>query len=231
MDVRSFMIQETISDVHPYDVAENIIDSYNISADKGELSLIGPDATSYIEEGKRLMVSWKWKVVVGSYGKGPHRKAQKVLAQASKVTGDDSSPLDVDSDLDIHEFPSAKELKHATNCHWVVAHDQELIYALHKARASCDTMREKGLKKDKAYAELEKRFAVKEAVVTWMKTFVFKSFVEMLFVEAARYTIKASSLTGVITVVSASKSSFTLRKALFTSVVHWIIFPLVQFFR
>nr|GEV69756.1 hypothetical protein [Tanacetum cinerariifolium] len=52
----------------------------------------------------------------------PHRKAQKVPAQASKVARDASTPLDVDSDPDIHEFPSAKELKDMTDCHWVVAH-------------------------------------------------------------------------------------------------------------
>ncbi|GKF34862.1 hypothetical protein Tco_0108062, partial [Tanacetum coccineum] len=33
-----------------------------------------------------------------------------------------SSPLDVDSDPDIHGFPSAKELKDVTDCHWVIAH-------------------------------------------------------------------------------------------------------------
>nr|GFC39948.1 hypothetical protein [Tanacetum cinerariifolium] len=47
---------------------------------------------------------------------------------------------------------------------YVAVHDnvlngriQELISALHKARASCDTMREREIKKDKAYAELEKK--------------------------------------------------------------------------
>ncbi|GJR47752.1 hypothetical protein Tco_1315855 [Tanacetum coccineum] len=41
---------------------------------------------------------------------------------ASKVAGEASDPLDVDSDADIHEFPSAKELKDSADCHWVVAH-------------------------------------------------------------------------------------------------------------
>ncbi|GKB44615.1 hypothetical protein Tco_0889557 [Tanacetum coccineum] len=100
------------------------------------------------------------------------------------------------NDPDIHEFPSTRELKDATDCHWVVAHvtplswkkhlrdisikqlcdiynraymhqavldnmlnsrTQELISALHKARASCDTIREREIKRDKAYAELEKK--------------------------------------------------------------------------
>nr|GEX65969.1 hypothetical protein [Tanacetum cinerariifolium] len=95
----------------------------------GGLSSIGPDAPSYLEEGKRLTVAGKRKVdgkrkiAMGSHGEGLHRKARKVPAQASKVVGDASSPLDVDSDPDIHEFPSAKELKDTTDCQWVVAHE------------------------------------------------------------------------------------------------------------
>nr|GEZ72672.1 hypothetical protein [Tanacetum cinerariifolium] len=42
--------------------------------------------------------------------------------KASKVTGDASTPFDADSDPDIHEFPSSRELKHATDCYWVIAH-------------------------------------------------------------------------------------------------------------
>ncbi|GJS13628.1 hypothetical protein Tco_0408100 [Tanacetum coccineum] len=38
------------------------------------------------------------------------------------VASEASTPLDVDNDSDIHEFPSAKELRDATDCHWVVAH-------------------------------------------------------------------------------------------------------------
>ncbi|GJY34893.1 hypothetical protein Tco_0419362 [Tanacetum coccineum] len=41
---------------------------------------------------------------------------------ASKVADEASTPLDVDIDFDIHEFPSAKELRDAIDCHWVVAH-------------------------------------------------------------------------------------------------------------
>ncbi|GJT87704.1 hypothetical protein Tco_1069421 [Tanacetum coccineum] len=47
------------------------------------------------------------------------KRARNVPAQASKVAGDASTPLDVDSDPDIHEFPSARELKDATDCYWV----------------------------------------------------------------------------------------------------------------
>ncbi|GJY04138.1 hypothetical protein Tco_0370078 [Tanacetum coccineum] len=191
--------------MHPSNIAKNIVDSHNISSDEGGLSPIGPDAPLYLEEGKRSTVVGKRKVAFGSHGEGPHRKARKVPAQASKVAGDASSPLNVDSDSNIHgkldpstlrKFPSAKELKDATDFHWVIAHvtppswkqhlreisikqlcdihdkaymrqavldnvlngkTRELISALHKARASCDTMWEKEIKKDKAYAELEKK--------------------------------------------------------------------------
>ncbi|GJV94868.1 hypothetical protein Tco_1546445 [Tanacetum coccineum] len=40
----------------------------------------------------------------------------------SKVVGEAFTPLDIDSDSDIHEFPLAKDLKDATDYHWVVAH-------------------------------------------------------------------------------------------------------------
>ncbi|GJS75107.1 retrovirus-related pol polyprotein from transposon TNT 1-94 [Tanacetum coccineum] len=96
---------EPISDVHPSDIAENIVDSRNTFSKEDRLSLIGPDALSYLEVGKRLMVAGKRKVVVGSHGEDPHWKAQKVSAQSSKVAGDASTPFDVDSDPDIHGKP------------------------------------------------------------------------------------------------------------------------------
>nr|GEZ76836.1 hypothetical protein [Tanacetum cinerariifolium] len=110
---------EPISVVYPLNIAKNIVDSHNIFSNEGGLSLIGPNAPSYLEEGKRSTVARKRKVVVGFHGEGPYRKARKVPAQASKVAGDASSSLDVDSDRDIHEFPFAKELKDATDCHCV----------------------------------------------------------------------------------------------------------------
>nr|GEX80965.1 aspartyl protease family protein At5g10770-like [Tanacetum cinerariifolium] len=111
-----------ISDVHHLDINENIMDSRNTSFEKGGLSLIGPDAPSYLEVGKRSKVAGKRKVVV--------------------------------------EFPSAKELKDATDFHWVIAHVTPPFwkqYLREITKASCDTIREKEIKKDKAYAELEKK--------------------------------------------------------------------------
>ncbi|GJV77408.1 hypothetical protein Tco_1508992 [Tanacetum coccineum] len=45
------------------------------------------------------------------------KKLQKVPPQANKVAGDASDPLDVDSDPDIHEFLSTKELKDFADYH------------------------------------------------------------------------------------------------------------------
>ncbi|GJZ63846.1 hypothetical protein Tco_0620267 [Tanacetum coccineum] len=41
---------------------------------------------------------------------------------SGEVAGNASTTLDVDNDPDIHEFPFTRELKDATDCHWVVAH-------------------------------------------------------------------------------------------------------------
>ncbi|GKE61243.1 hypothetical protein Tco_1511610, partial [Tanacetum coccineum] len=98
---------EPIFVAHPSDIAENIVDSRNTSSEEGGLSPIGHDAPSYLKVGKRSMVAGK-----------------------RKVAGKASTPLDVDSDpiymvntiLLFYAFPSAKELKDATNCHWVIAH-------------------------------------------------------------------------------------------------------------
>ncbi|GKG42749.1 hypothetical protein Tco_0477047, partial [Tanacetum coccineum] len=71
---------EPISVVHHSNIAKNIMDSHNIYFNEGVLSLIGPNAPSYLEEGKRSTVVRKRKVVVGSLIEGPHRKARKVSA-------------------------------------------------------------------------------------------------------------------------------------------------------
>ncbi|GKA67911.1 hypothetical protein Tco_0767828 [Tanacetum coccineum] len=64
----------------------------------------------------------KRKQTAESSEREPGQKVRKVPPQARKVSGDASDPLDVDSDPDIHEFPSAKELKDSADCHFVVTH-------------------------------------------------------------------------------------------------------------
>ncbi|GJV02675.1 hypothetical protein Tco_1336244 [Tanacetum coccineum] len=90
----ALMIDATpLSSVYPTNVVKNVANSDDPSYGEDEQTLIGLPP-----------------------------KVQKVPARASKVAGEASTPLDVDSDYDIHEFPSAKELKDVANCHWVVAH-------------------------------------------------------------------------------------------------------------
>ncbi|GKC59531.1 hypothetical protein Tco_1087129 [Tanacetum coccineum] len=64
----------------------------------------------------------KRKQTAESFEKEPRLKVRKAPPQASKFSGDASDPLDVDSDPDIHEFPSANELKDSADYHFVVAH-------------------------------------------------------------------------------------------------------------
>nr|GFA31951.1 hypothetical protein [Tanacetum cinerariifolium] len=71
----------------------------------------------------------------------------KMAAQASKVAGEAFDPLDVDSDPDIHVV-----LDNVLN-----TRTRELIFALHKATASCDAIRARELKKDIDYTELERK--------------------------------------------------------------------------
>ncbi|GKA93253.1 hypothetical protein Tco_0815239, partial [Tanacetum coccineum] len=109
------------------------------------------------------------ETVTGPSLKEACRKLQKVPPQASKFVGDVSDPLDVDSDPDIHEFPSARELKDSADCHFVVAHVTPLSWKQHlrdislekrydiMTRVSCDVIWEREIEKDKAYAELERK--------------------------------------------------------------------------
>ncbi|GJR32667.1 hypothetical protein Tco_1108899 [Tanacetum coccineum] len=180
------------------DVPKALTKLFNFLPEGGlDENRVGPSASPYLETGENLKAARKRKLTVDPPWEGSHQRVGKVPAQASKVAGDASTPLDVDSDPDIHEFPSARDLKDAIDCHWVVAHvtppswkqylrdiiieqlcdihdraymrqavldnklnsrTWELIFALHKARASCDAIREREIKKDKAYAELEKKY-------------------------------------------------------------------------
>ncbi|GJS06023.1 hypothetical protein Tco_0362819 [Tanacetum coccineum] len=105
-------------------VFENIVDSYNTSPEEDELSPVGPSASP--KAGEKSKAMGKKKLTVDAPGEGL---------------------------IPIYMFPSARELKDATDCYWT----RELISALHKARASYDAIREREIKKDKAYAEIEKK--------------------------------------------------------------------------
>nr|GEY45451.1 hypothetical protein [Tanacetum cinerariifolium] len=173
-----------ISIMHPSDIAESIMDSHNISSDEGGLSPIGPDAPAYLEEGKRSTIAGKRKVdgkrkiAVGSHGKGSLSKGSKKFPSAKELkdTADchwaisHVTPpswkqylreISIEQLCDIHD---KAYMRQAVLDNVLNGRTRELIFALHKARASCDTMqescdtmREREIKKDKAYAELEKK--------------------------------------------------------------------------
>ncbi|GJZ07603.1 hypothetical protein Tco_0541396 [Tanacetum coccineum] len=97
---------EPLTSIPPLQFAENTVDSDDTPSKEDEVILVGCDAAD-------------------------KAKNQKVPPQASKASGDPSDPLDVDSDPDIHEFPSAKELKDSKDWHWVVAHVTPPLWKQH----------------------------------------------------------------------------------------------------
>nr|GEV22326.1 hypothetical protein [Tanacetum cinerariifolium] len=117
--------------VPPSHVAENVIDSDDISS-RGDI----------VGEVKRLRkylkVTGKKKQATGLSFKESYHKHQKASPQASKVSCDASNPLNVGSDLDNQEFPSAKELKEFTDCHFVVAYDKNPLVL--NMRAEIETL-------------------------------------------------------------------------------------------
>ncbi|GJZ25710.1 hypothetical protein Tco_0569963 [Tanacetum coccineum] len=100
----------------------NVADSDDPSYGEDEQTLIGLYLSPHPEASKKFKILSKRKVASSVPGKALPPKVQKVPARASKVSGEASTPLDVESDSNIHEFPLAKELKDSTDCHWVVAH-------------------------------------------------------------------------------------------------------------
>ncbi|GJY18811.1 hypothetical protein Tco_0390302 [Tanacetum coccineum] len=172
MDFRSFMLEGVDGELNflPAEgVRGSVTDSYDPSYGEDEQTLVGPSLPLYPGASKKLKIVGKRKVSSGVSGKALPLKVQKVSARASKVAGEASTPLDVDSDPDIHEFPSAKELRDATDCHWVVAHVTHPSWKQRLREISiehlCDIhdrayMRQAvldNLDKDRAYAELERK--------------------------------------------------------------------------
>ncbi|GJW64856.1 hypothetical protein Tco_0116740 [Tanacetum coccineum] len=106
MDFRSFMMEGIDGEFH-------FIPEGGVGDERGSFS--PRVSASSKAAGKRMQTA-------ESSEREPRQKVQKVLPQASKVAGDASDPLDIDSDPDIHEFPSAKELKDSADFHFVVTH-------------------------------------------------------------------------------------------------------------
>ncbi|GKC14229.1 hypothetical protein Tco_1011011, partial [Tanacetum coccineum] len=92
---------EPISIVLPANVADNIIDSNNTSSDD-ELPPVHPPTSSLPEVGEKSKAAGKRKLGANAFRDSSHHRARRAPVQASKVAGDASTPLDVDSDPDIH---------------------------------------------------------------------------------------------------------------------------------
>nr|GEW61904.1 hypothetical protein [Tanacetum cinerariifolium] len=140
MDFRSFMIQGVDGEFKflPEGGFEDNQGSFSAKSVNNETPILDAEpisdcipTSSFPVVGEKSKAAGKRKLVVDALREGSHRKARRAPVHASKVVGDASTPLDVDSDPDIHEFPSA--------------------------RASCDAIREREVKRYKAYAELEKK--------------------------------------------------------------------------
>ncbi|GJU99494.1 hypothetical protein Tco_1328765, partial [Tanacetum coccineum] len=99
--------------VHPFNF-EDVDDSDDASAGDNENPLVGTSLPPLPRTGKKLRSLGKRKPPFRVGDSLP--KVQKMAAQASKMVGEASDPLDVD------KFPSVKELKDSADCHWVVAH-------------------------------------------------------------------------------------------------------------
>ncbi|GJX93117.1 hypothetical protein Tco_0347703 [Tanacetum coccineum] len=93
-----------LSSIYPSNVVENVADSDDPSYKEDEQTLIGPSLSPQPKASKKIKFLGKRKVVSDAPGKALPLKVQKVPAQASKVAGEASTPLDVDSDSDINDL-------------------------------------------------------------------------------------------------------------------------------
>ncbi|GKB01146.1 reverse transcriptase domain-containing protein [Tanacetum coccineum] len=112
-----------LTSLHPSNFIEDVADSDDASAGDNENPLLGTSLPPLPKAGSKMVV------------------------QASKVAGEASDPLDVDSDVDIHVV-----LANVLN-----SRTRELISALHKATTSYDAIRARERERDRAYAELERK--------------------------------------------------------------------------
>nr|GFC80746.1 hypothetical protein [Tanacetum cinerariifolium] len=75
---------------------------YNASHESDDLTPIDLSKLYDPKTGNTSKAAGKRKRVTGSHGEDSRQRTQKVPHQASKVVGDASTPLDVDSDPNIH---------------------------------------------------------------------------------------------------------------------------------
>ncbi|GJU30912.1 hypothetical protein Tco_1174501 [Tanacetum coccineum] len=113
---------ELITAINPSRLIEDIDNSDDAPFDQDDVAVVDHYNPQNPKVGTSFKAVGKRKQVYESASEEPRQKARKVPPQASKTLGVASEPLDVDSNPDIDEFPAAKELKEAADCHFVVAH-------------------------------------------------------------------------------------------------------------
>ncbi|GJZ97108.1 hypothetical protein Tco_0669442, partial [Tanacetum coccineum] len=94
-----------LTSIHPSDFVEDVVDSDDASAGDNENPLVGTSLPPLHEASKILRSFGKRKLPSGVGDS--LLKVQKIAPQASKVGGEASNPLDVDSDADIHALYDA----------------------------------------------------------------------------------------------------------------------------
>ncbi|GJT64122.1 hypothetical protein Tco_1015602 [Tanacetum coccineum] len=145
----SIIDAEPISIVLPLNVTDNIIDSSNTSSDD-ELPPMHPSTSSFPEVGEKSKAVGKRKLAADALQEGSHHRARKAPVQASKVSGDASTPLYVDSDPDIHgKFEPVYGVFVPSLTTLLMPFPFLLIALIQSFLLE--------IKRDKAYAELEKK--------------------------------------------------------------------------
>ncbi|GJW46433.1 hypothetical protein Tco_0078079 [Tanacetum coccineum] len=139
-----------LSPVYPLNIVENVADYDDPSYGEDEQTLVGPSLPPRPKASKKLKILGKRKS--GVLGKALPLKVQKVPTRTSKVAGEASTPLDVDNNSDIHEFPSTKELR---------MRQTAIGFAYVTLPTWKHTLREQAyrhfLDKDRVYVELERK--------------------------------------------------------------------------
>ncbi|GKB60219.1 hypothetical protein Tco_0916405 [Tanacetum coccineum] len=122
-----------LTSLHPLNFVKDVVDSDDASAEDNENPLLdivdSDDASAGDNENPLLGTSMP-----------------PLPESVSKVAGEASDPLDVDSDADIHAYMRQVILDNVLN-----SRTQKLISALHKAAVSYDAIRARELEKDRAY--------------------------------------------------------------------------------
>ncbi|GKC40455.1 hypothetical protein Tco_1052839 [Tanacetum coccineum] len=133
---------EPISVVHPSNVYKNIIDSYNTSLKEDELSQVGPSLSPEAGEKSKVAgdVSTRLDVDRDPDIHGKPEPLYRVVAHITPPSWKQySREISIEQLCDIHD---RAYMRQAVLDNMLNSSTQELISALHKARASYDAIRE-----------------------------------------------------------------------------------------